>query len=353
MFTLDILPHTLKFIKPAKTSRGEYAEKTAWILVLRDEKGAFGLGEASPLHDLSVDGKADYEAIVRALGPLSQGDLLDLLDRWAPGGPEALPALRFALHCAMRHYKSFDDTLGYAGSFSKGDSAIAINGLVWMNELDAMWEEAEAKFRSRYSCLKFKIGAHDFDAECRLLERARKMANAFKLEIRVDANGAFNGYEALEKLRELSRFELHSIEQPIAAGQGEMMAELCAQSPIDIALDEELIGFHPQKHGFYFQQIGAQYLILKPTLLGGLDLASEWVSLARKEGMKWWATSALEGNIGLSAIAQWVSSYDLDLPQGLGTGSLFVENFPAQTRLEGPSMRFNPLAPLIPHPVAQ
>jgi O-succinylbenzoate synthase len=338
MFTLDILPHTLKFIKPAKTSRGEYAEKTAWILVLRDQNGAFGLGEASPLHDLSVDGKADYQTIISNLGPLSQGDLLDLLDRWAPGSPEALPALRFALHCAMRHYQSFDDTLGYAGSFSKGESAISINGLVWMNELDAMWEEAEAKFNGGYSCL---------------LERARKMANAFQLEIRVDANGAFGRHEALEKLRELSRFELHSIEQPIAAGQGEAMAELCAQSPIDIALDEELIGLHPQKQGFYIQQISARYLILKPTLLGGLDLASEWINLARKVGMKWWATSALEGNIGLSAIAQWVSSYDLDMPQGLGTGSLFVENFPAQTRLEGPFMRFNPLAPLIPHPIAQ
>ena len=348
MYTLDAIPHTLHFRKPARTSRGEYLEKTAWVVVLRQSNGEFGIGEASPLSDLSPDGKLDFEAITRQLGSFSEPQLYEMLDRWAPGQPEAMPALRFALHCAMRHLKSWDDTLGYPHH-----GPLRINGLVWMSDLPAMWEEAQAKFKAGFHCLKLKIGAHDFDAECRLIEKLRNLGNAFHLEIRLDANGAFSPYDAKEKLRELSRFEIHSIEQPVAAGQGELMAELCAESPIDIALDEELIGLHPLKDAAYIRNIGARYLILKPTLLGGLDLADEWVRLARNEKMDWWATSALEGNIGLSAIAQWVGAYHPLLPQGLGTGSLFTRNFPSQTHLEGEYLHFDPLAPLKTRPVDQ
>lgn len=348
MYTLDAIPHTLHFRKPARTSRGEYLEKTAWVLVLRHSNGEFGIGEASPLSDLSPDGKLDFEAITRQLGSFSEPGLYELLERWEPGQPEAMPALRFALHCAMRHLRSTDHSLGYGIKHS-----IHINGLVWMNELPAMREEALAKIQAGFSCLKLKIGAHDFDAECRLLEELRGQHNAFKLELRVDANGAFNAYDAKEKLRELSRFEIHSIEQPVAAGQGELMAELCSVSPIDIALDEELIGLHPLKDATYIRNIGARYLILKPTLLGGLDLADEWVRLARNEKMDWWATSALEGNIALSAIAQWAGAQRPLLPQGLGTGSLFTRNFPSQVTLKGPELFFDPSIPVKTRPVDQ
>jgi L-alanine-DL-glutamate epimerase-like enolase superfamily enzyme len=216
--------------------------------------------------------------------------------------------------------------------FSKREKGIPINGLVWMNNIQEMENEALSKIEAGFDVIKIKVGALDFDEECRLLERIRKKHNAFKITLRLDANGAFDTDTALEQIKELSSFEIHSIEQPIKPGQEELEM-VCRQTKIPIALDEELIGFELDKANSFIQKTKPSYLILKPTLLGGLDRADSWVSVAQKNNIGWWSTSALEGNIGLYDIALWASSHQNSLPQGLGTGSLFVENFPAKTKI--------------------
>jgi len=209
-----------------------------------------------------------------------------------------------------------------------------------MNDVDAMYQEAIAKIESGFNVIKFKVGALDFDEECRLLEKIRKQYSAFKITLRLDANGAFQAPEAIEQLKELSRFEIHSIEQPIATGQWDDMERLCMESPIDIALDEELIGLPPAKGAAMLRYINPKYVILKPNLIGGVAIADEWIAVAQKQDIRWWATSALESNIGLNAIAQWVSTYKNPLHQGLGTGSLFSNNFKSPLKLENGWMGF-------------
>jgi L-alanine-DL-glutamate epimerase-like enolase superfamily enzyme len=197
-----------------------------------------------------------------------------------------------------------------------------------MNQIDEMEMEAFQKVEAGFNCIKFKIGALDFDAECRLLERIRKRYNAFKLEIRVDANGAFGNFDVFEKLKELKRFDLHSIEQPIKTRQPEMMQEVCAKSPINIALDEELIGVHEKVNKQeLLKYLHPQFIILKPSLHGGIKGVREWIEIAENNEIQWWMTSALESNIGLSAICQFTAEYANELPQGLGTGSLYSNNF--------------------------
>ncbi len=342
---LKIESHRLEFIKPAKTSRGQYTEKTAHLLVL-ETMNSNGIaqefkGEVSPLPDLSIDGKVDFPRLVLdTLGPaenqqLRHSDLLDLREQWSD-----YPALRFGLDSILQEL----ETPSISTAFTRKEKGIPINGLVWMNDIESMEEEALQKIESGFNIIKFKVGALDFDAECRLLERIRKKYSAFKLEIRLDANGAFSPDTALEQLRELSRFEIHSLEQPIKAGQRDDLSKICATSAIDIALDEELIGYSHNNGDALradvrklLSEISPQYIILKPTFIGGFDRCDIWVEEAWKNDIGWWSTSALEGNIGLLSIAKWASKY-MDLPkfmvQGLGTGSLFVKNFPANTQVK-------------------
>ena len=327
---ISIEKHILEFIKPAKTSRGEYAEKPAYLLWIKDGNTSV-CGEASPLHDLSIDGKIDLLEIVKPFEnqKLTPQDLLEILDSW-----KAYPSLRFALFCCLEKLKiqSENKNNWVDNTFSSGQEGIKINGLVWMNDVDSMYQEAIEKIHAGFSCIKIKVGALDFDAECRLIEKIRKQFNAFKIELRLDANGGFSTDDALFQLKELSRFEIHSLEQPIKAYQPEIMGEICAKSKIDIALDEELIGVNINNAASLLSVISPKYIILKPTLLGGFDICDQWITEAFKQNIGWWSTSALEGNIGLSDIAQWVSTYKLSMPQGLGTGSLFVKNFPPKTK---------------------
>jgi len=252
---------------------------------------------------------------------------------------ETLPALQFALECLSRQIHIGIPGLLFENNFSRGAAGIHINGLVWMADRDTMFQAACAKAEAGFRCVKLKVGALDFDEECRLLEDLRRRYNPFKLELRVDANGAWNADDAFEKLRDLKRFSLHSIEQPVPAGADELMAEVCAKSPVPVALDEALIGLNPERDALrILQDIRPAYLVFKPTLIGGFSVADAWIQQARKHHIGWWATSALESNIGLSAIAQWCGEYQNPLHQGLGTGALFEQNFPSALQLIGETL---------------
>jgi len=328
MYTYSLQKHVLKFLKPAKTSRNIFTERAIYLITLEDIKtGKKGVGEAAPLLLLSIDDVSDYEEVLHSklTAFCSSGKLddLDLIN---------FPSIRFGIETALLSLSADDKGRLFDTSFTRGEKSIPVNGLVWMNDADKMYDEAIAKIQAGFDVIKFKIGALDFDEECRMLEKIRKHFSAFKVTLRVDANGAFQADEALEQLNELKRFELHSIEQPIATNQWDDMAKLCVESPIDIALDEELIGVDVHTKGAkLIQHIKPQYLILKPNLIGGLSIADEWIKQTISMDTDWWATSALESNVGLNAIAQWVSTYDTSLHQGLGTGALFANNL--ETRL--------------------
>lgn len=322
MYRASFKKHQLELKKPARTSRNEL--KTHDVFYIRLQRLAdakITYGEAAPLKGLSPDDVPDFEGRLQQFCDMvNEGLAVEELDL------ELFPSIRFAFETAslgMKHEQAFKvfDT-----SFYNAQQPIEINGLVWMNETETMLAEAFEKAESGFSTIKFKVGALDFDAECRMLEMFRKRYNAFKVGLRLDANGAFTGSDSLEKLKELSRFDVHSIEQPVKAGQPELMQELCMESKIAIALDEELIGINISHAASLLKQIKPAFIILKPTLVGGLQNSDEWIKAANQRNIGWWATSALESNIGLNAIAQWASAYHNPLPQGLGTGGLYTNN---------------------------
>lgn len=326
MFVASYIKHQLQFIKPAKTSRNTMQTHTVYYVVLtsKTERESYW-GEAAPLPGLSVDDVAQIEhKINECCTAVTNGYTFNMLDF------SGFPSVQFAFETAFLAAQHNEDFLLFDTPFYRSQQPIAINGLVWMNEKETMLHEALEKASKGFDTIKFKVGALDFDEECRMLETFRKQFNAFKTTIRLDANGAFATDEAIEKLRELSRFEIHSIEQPIKAKQWDAMQELCAKTPIAIALDEELIGVDVNANGqSMLQHIKPQHIILKPTLLGGLSNSEAWVNLAQHNNIGWWATSALESNIGLNAIAQWTATQHLQVPQGLGTGSLYSNNIPS------------------------
>ncbi len=337
MYAYTIQQHVLQFIKPAKTSRNVFTERAIYLITLEDlATGKSGVGEAAPLLLLSIDDVSDYEQVLHTkLSQFCESGKLEGIDL------VEFPSIRFGIETALLSLQADDAGRMYDTAFTRGEVAIPVNGLVWMNEADKMYEEALTKIAAGFDVIKFKVGALDFDEECRMLERIRKDYSAFKITLRVDANGAFKPDEAMEQLKELKRFELHSIEQPIAADQWEDMAKLCAESPIDIALDEELIGVDVHTRGSaLLKAIKPQYLILKPNLIGGVSVADQWIASARKMDIDWWATSALESNVGLNAIAQWVSTYNVTVHQGLGTGALFTNNLATQLILENGQMNY-------------
>lgn len=227
------------------------------------------------------------------------------------------------------------ERLIFNNSFSKGESSLIINGLVWMGDEQFMLNQIDEKLKAGYSCIKMKIGAIDFDKECGLLKSIRDKYSHDRITLRVDANGAFGKDDALKKLKTLATFKIHSIEQPIKQGQVDFMSQLCLKSPIAIALDEELIGvwgYENKKR--LLKKINPQYIILKPTLLGGILETKEWLSIAEELKIGWWITSALESNIGLNAVSQLTAEFKVDMPQGLGTGGLYNNNFPSPLSLE-------------------
>lgn len=322
--------YELQFRKPARTSRNTLEKKKLYLLRLTNSDGISGLGEISPFEGLSLDDSPDFEKQLRHIIQLiNEGLPIEDLDL------ESFPSIRFGLEMALLDIKSGGQRIYFPGSFSAGKTSIDINGLIWMAEPEYMLNQVQDKIDQGYRCIKLKIGALDFDEECRLLETIRKKYNAFQIELRVDANGAFKPENALQQLKDLSRFEMHSIEQPIAVNQWDEMERLCRLSPLSIALDEELLGLSPKRDGRkMLLQIRPHYLILKPGLLGGFERSMEWISLANETQTAWWITSALESNLGLAAIAQFTSTLNNTLPQGLGTGQLYTNNFPSPLQIQ-------------------
>lgn len=320
----------LRFKKPAKTSRNTFREKPHWLIKIwnLNNPNFVGIGEAAPIEFLSPDYREDLGSIIEEkLAHIASGIGIDELDL------HNFPSVKFAIESALLDLSYGGRQIYFTSDYLNG-KPIPINGLVWMNDLDTMMEEAFEKINQGFTCLKFKVGNHDFDAECRFLEKFRKSNSGNSVEIRLDANGAFLASEALEKLKELSRFHIHSIEQPIKHGLWDDMERLCKDSKMKIALDEELIDIHSfDIAGKMLKQIRPHYLILKPTLLGGLKASDAWISLAVKFEIGWWATSALESNYGLDIISQWVGSKNPTIPQGLGTGMLYENNFQSKSEI--------------------
>ncbi len=329
-YQISIESKLLHFKQPAGTSRGVYTTRRVWyVRITSPETGRWGLGECAPLPALSCDDVPDYESILTsACRRLEQSGELDRLSLLP------YPSILFGLETALLHLQggsfSWADT-----PFSRGEQGIPINGLVWMGTYEEMYQRMREKIEAGFRCIKLKIGAIDFEQEMALLSYLRSHFTPEEITLRVDANGAFSPEEAPEKLQRLAALSIHSIEQPIRAGQWEAMGKLCAVSPVPVALDEELIGVNRRgEKEALLDAICPPYIILKPSLHGGLSGCEEWMELARQRGIGYWITSALESNVGLNAIAQWCATWQPVSPQGLGTGQLFLDNYQLPVPLE-------------------
>jgi len=329
--------YILNFKRPSGTSRGVLKTKETWFIVLFDKEKK-GIGECGILRSLSIDDRPDYEEkLAWACSNIHLG-LDALLENLIE-----FPSIQFGLEQAFLSLQSNHKYILFPSAFTRGEASIPINGLVWMGTKEFMESQIHQKINDGFSCIKMKIGAIDFDTEFELLSAIRKKFSPKEIELRVDANGAFHPKEAKEKLQRLSTLHIHSIEQPIKQYQWQEMASLCKTTPLPIALDEELIGvFDIAKKEALLQTIQPQYIILKPSLIGGFKGTKEWIALAEKHQIKWWITSALESNIGLNAIAQFTYILGNDMPQGLGTGSLFTNNFESPLQVKNGTLQYHP-----------
>ncbi len=337
MLKCDYIKIPLKFLHPAGTSRGVLYEKDSWFVRVTDpgNPGLSGIGECSLIPGLSPDSIFSFEQQLKAVcEAMETSDPLDLT---------AFPSIRFGLETALRDLEQGGKRLLYPSGFTAGTTGIPINGLIWMGNKPEMLSRIARKLDQGFTILKMKVGALRFDDELEILRALRKEHPTSRLELRLDANGAWQPDEALEKLKQLSKFGIHSVEQPIPTGTPEAMAHICTNSPIPIALDEELIGVQAtEQKEQLLATIEPQYIILKPSLLGGVSASKEWIGLAEKQGTGWWVTSALESNIGLNAIAQWTATLNTNLPQGLGTGSLFANNVPSPLTVTDSRLFYRP-----------
>ena len=326
---LSISKETLHFKKPARTSRGEYSLHEMYLITITDKTtGKKGTGELAPLPDLSCDRNAypDISEVRR----LAEKALPSVLNGTWPDDMLSYPALRFALESAVAEAR---------GENLKEKISIPINGLVWMSSFEDMLEQVKVKMAIGFRCIKLKIGAIDWEKEIELIRYVRSCFPKEELQLRVDANGAFSPEWAMDRLIELAKYDIHSIEQPIRQGQWDEMARLCKESPLAIALDEEMIGVNdPEEKARLLDTIRPQYIVLKPTMHGGISGTREWINLANKRGINSWITSALESNIGLRSIALLAESVygpNITFPQGLGTGQLFTDNIENGVHIEG------------------
>ena len=320
---IDIIPRLLHFKQPAGTSRGVYTTRKVWYLHLTspDYPGRTGIGECAPLPALSCDDLPITRIYLSSLSPVG-----GLRGRFGCGVFTQLPFHFVWVGDGCTAFPDWSWAL-YDTAFSRGKAGVPINGLIWMGDFDRMLTRIEEKMAAGFRCIKLKIGAINFDEELALLRHIRAHFSSKEIELRVDANGAFSPVDVMEKLKRLSELDLHSIEQPIRTGQWEEMARLASDSPLPIALDEELIGCNtPEGKRKLLSAVNPQYIVLKPSLHGGICGGNEWIAEAEKRHIGWWITSALESNIGLNAIAQWCATFDNPLPQGLGTGQLFTDN---------------------------
>lgn len=314
----------------ARTSRGLMKDKTTWFIRIEEEgnPGVFGLGECGPLPGLSPECTPEFEReLANVIGELNRSSFrLRDDEAWRKFIPEGYSSIFFGMETALQDLRNGGNRVIFRNDFLEG-KPIAINGLVWMGDMDFMMDQINKKVALGFRCLKLKVGGLDFDRECDILSYIRRRYFRENITIRLDANGAFKVDDVLYKLEELSRFQIHSIEQPIKEGQEEM-EELCRKSPIAVAFDEELIRVNSRDQKMsLLNKLKPRYIVLKPTLHGGLNGCAEWISLAESDNIGWWMTSALESSIGLNAICQFTAEYDPAIPQGLGTGEIYSNNF--------------------------
>lgn len=335
-YKISITPRTLHFKQPAGTSRGVYNTRKSWFVEIEDSErpGCKGVGECAPLPDLSCDARPEYEKTLESICRMIEltGNVnYDMLRPY--------PSILFGIETAMTDLQNGGNGRLFDTPFARGEEGITINGLVWMGSHDEMLARLESKMKAGFHCVKLKIGAIEFDSELDLIHHIRQAFTKEQIELRVDANGGFTFEDAPSRLEQLARYDIHSIEQPIRQHQWARMAQLCASSPIPIALDEELIGVNmPGMKQELLDTIRPQYIILKPSLHGGIRGTREWIDMARQRGIGSWITSALESNVGLNAVAQLAADVygpDISMPQGLGTGMLFTDNIEMPLTIRG------------------
>jgi L-alanine-DL-glutamate epimerase-like enolase superfamily enzyme len=339
MIKADYKKYILHFKQPAATSRGVYTERIIWFLFVfdSDNPAQIGIGECAPLPGLSPELDAGFTEKLT--------DICKNIERYYDRMPTDLTefsSLKMGMETAFLDYQNKGTKIFHRNAFTEGKRGIKINGLVWMGRQEFLDEQIRSKLNDGYTCIKLKVGAIDFEAELALIKKIRRKYGAQNVAIRVDANGAFCPAEVMDKFKKLAALDVHSIEQPVKPGQHDLLARLCADSPLPIALDEELIGINSirQKQEL-LDYIHPQFLVLKPSLHGGFGGCSEWLELAQASNIGWWITSALESNIGLNAIAQWVSTLESNLHHGLGTGQLFTNNFDSPLSLVNTELRYD------------
>lgn len=340
MLNASFSKYSLLFKSPSGTSRGVLTEKETYFVRMMDDAkpDEIGVGECAVFKGLSADDVPDYEKVLDDACWNFDAYKDDFRERF-----KKYPSIVMGLETAFADLQNGGRQMPFPSDFTKGKGEIVINGLVWMGDRDFMMKQIEDKLAAGFSCIKMKIGAINFDDELKLLASVRERFGADKVTLRVDANGAFSADEAMEKLDRLASLEIHSIEQPIKAGQTEALAQICKMSPLPIALDEELIGiFERDEKARLLDVVKPQFLVLKPSLHGGFCGSEEWIELAKERGIGWWITSALESNVGLNAIAQWTYKFNVAIPQGLGTGQLFTNNVPSKLSLCGDRLKFDP-----------
>ena len=329
--------HLLSFKVPSGTSRGVLKTKESWFIVITGNNG-YGVGECSLITGLSPDPTSSYEDKLKEICNNICLGIAVLRTRL-----ELYPSILFGLETAYLSFESLDPFVLMASSFTKGEKAIPINGLIWMGEQSFMKKQIKEKIENGFDCIKIKIGALNFDLECKLLKSLRLEYSSKDIEIRLDANCSFSPNSALEKLKILSNYDIHSIEQPIRTKMWDQMAFLCEKSPLAIALDEELIGLTSLKmQTKMLSFINPSYIILKPSLVGGLKACDSWIKIAGSKKINWWSTSALESNIGLNAISQWVFNKESKMKQGLGTGQLYSNNIDSPCYIDKGFLKYNP-----------
>lgn len=337
MLKASFQKYRLHFKEPSGTSRGILSDKDTYFIRIWEEgsEACFGLGECALFRGLSAEDRPDYEEKLSEVCEHIAETEVASLQEWS--------SIRFGVEMALADLRQGGRRIYFPSAFSAGEEGIEINGLVWMGDRETMLQRIRDKLDAGFHCIKVKIGAIDFQAELDLLKFIRRRYGREEVELRVDANGAFAPEIALERLEALAKYDLHSIEQPIRQGQWREMARLCDRTPVPIALDEELIGVNDagQKREL-LEAIRPQYIILKPALAGGFSGAEEWIRLAAAGGIGWWVTSALESNVGLSALAQWTYGLQNPMPQGLGTGQLYTNNIPSPLQLAGERLYYRP-----------
>lgn len=348
---VEIYKHTLKFNFAAGTSRGVLKEKDSWFLKLYDDKNPeiFGIGECSLIPGLSIDNVSDYEKqlneVKQQIESLGEDKIItdykNVLDSFIP---VHFPSIRFGFEIALIDFFNGGKRMIFLNDFSKGMGQIPINGLIWMGDQLFMLKQIRQKLKEGFKCIKLKIGAIDFQSECNLLDYVREQYATKNIIVRLDANGAFNEEDVFEKLEILQEFNIHSLEQPIPVRKHRLLKKVIEKSDIPIALDEELLGiFKTEEKLSLLRNIMPHYIIIKPSLLGGIEASREWISIAESLGIGWWITSALESNIGLNAIAQFTAEYPVNIHQGLGTGQLYENNIPSPLTIQKGMLKYDPL----------